>query len=34
MSVAMSVHALANLIEGPPDDTAAADSGARPLGEA
>jgi TRAP-type C4-dicarboxylate transport system permease small subunit len=34
MSIGMSIHALANLIEGPPADNAAADPGSRPLSEA
>jgi hypothetical protein len=33
MAVAMSIHAIANLIEGPPDATAEAAPGARPLRE-
>ena len=34
MSIGMSVHALANLVEGPPAGGAAADPGSRPLSEA
>lgn len=33
MAFAMSVHALANLVEGPPDEAGAAAPGARPLDE-
>jgi TRAP-type C4-dicarboxylate transport system permease small subunit len=34
MSIGMSIHALANLLEGPPDEGAGSDALSRPLGEA
>ena len=33
MSIGMSIHALANLVEGPPDGDSAAAAASRPLGE-